>query len=82
MHLIAFFIHSPINHTVMSWAQAGDRRLEGLRSFAHWQGIARTLERGCFDGIFFADFLRSTTFTMTARTRRSNTASAGRPMIR
>src|SRR4051812_35839861 len=55
MHLIGFMIHSPINHTIMSWAQPHDHRVEGLQSFGYWQSIARTLERGCFDGIFFAD---------------------------
>lgn len=55
MHLIGFFIHSPINHTVLSWAQANDQRLEGLQSLEHWQRMARSYERGCFDGIFFAD---------------------------
>lgn len=55
MHLVSFLINSPINHTVLSWAAPGDDRLNGLGDLGYWQGIARTLERGLFDGIFFAD---------------------------
>ena len=55
IHLVSFLINSPINHTVCSWAQPGDNRLEALHSLDKWQDLARTLERGMFDGIFFAD---------------------------
>ncbi|MGI9476451.1 MAG: NtaA/DmoA family FMN-dependent monooxygenase [Hyphomicrobiaceae bacterium] len=55
MHLIAFMMHTPINHMTLSWADAEDRQLDGLGSIAFWQSLARTLERGCFDGLFFAD---------------------------
>jgi FMN-dependent oxidoreductase (nitrilotriacetate monooxygenase family) len=55
MHLISFNMHSPINHTTMSWADPEDERLEGLASFDHWKRLARTLERGRFDAMFFAD---------------------------
>ncbi|WP_323039443.1 NtaA/DmoA family FMN-dependent monooxygenase [Gemmobacter sp.] len=55
MHLVSFQINSPINHTVNSWAHPQDNRLEALGSFAIWQDLARTLERGCFDALFFAD---------------------------
>lgn len=55
MHLISFLINSPINHTVLSWADADDRRIEGLSDIGYWQGLAKTLERGLFDGLFFAD---------------------------
>jgi FMN-dependent oxidoreductase (nitrilotriacetate monooxygenase family) len=55
MHLISFLINSPINHTVLSWADVGDRRIEGLSDIGYWQGLAKTLERGLFDGLFFAD---------------------------
>ncbi|MEZ5743347.1 MAG: NtaA/DmoA family FMN-dependent monooxygenase [Sphingomonadaceae bacterium] len=54
IHLVSFLINSPINHTVC-WAQPGDNRLEALHSLELWQNLARTLERGMFDGIFFAD---------------------------
>jgi FMN-dependent oxidoreductase (nitrilotriacetate monooxygenase family) len=55
MHLVSFLINSPINHTVLSWADAGDNRVAALGSLKLWQDLARTLERGCFDGMFFAD---------------------------
>lgn len=55
MHLIGFYMHSPINHTVMSWADPDDDRVEGMRLFDHWKKLARTLERGKFDAAFFAD---------------------------
>jgi len=55
MHLVSFLINSPINHTINSWADPKDRRLEMLSSLELWQDFARTLERGKFDGIFFAD---------------------------
>jgi FMN-dependent oxidoreductase (nitrilotriacetate monooxygenase family) len=55
MHLIGFYMHSPINHSAMSWADPEDGRLDGMASFSHWKKLARTLERGCFDAAFFAD---------------------------
>jgi len=55
MHLIGFYMHSPINHTVMSWTDPKDDRVEGMRLFEHWKKLARTLERGKFDAAFFAD---------------------------
>lgn len=55
LHLVSFLINSPINHTVLSWAAPGDNRLDALHDLAKWQDLARTLERGKFDGIFFAD---------------------------
>jgi alkanesulfonate monooxygenase SsuD/methylene tetrahydromethanopterin reductase-like flavin-dependent oxidoreductase (luciferase family) len=55
MHLIGFYMHSPINHTALSWADPQDDRVEGMRQFEHWKRLARTLERGRFDAAFFAD---------------------------
>lgn len=55
IHLISFQIHSPINHTVLSWAAPGDNRLDAMADLKKWQDLARTLERGKFDGLFFAD---------------------------
>ncbi|CAB3810493.1 NtaA/DmoA family FMN-dependent monooxygenase [Paraburkholderia fynbosensis] len=55
MHLFSFLTHSPINHANLSWADPRDERLEGMKSFKYWQDLARTLERGKFDGVFFAD---------------------------
>ena len=55
MHLMQMLIHSASTHTLLSWADPADQQLEGLRTFAYWQDLARTLERGCFDAVFFAD---------------------------
>lgn len=55
MHLISFLIHSPMNHTILSWADAKDERVANLGSIQAWQDLARTLERGRFDAVFFAD---------------------------
>ena len=55
MHLMQMLISSASTHTLMSWADPADRQLDGLQDFAYWQHLARTLERGCFDGVFFAD---------------------------
>ncbi|MGP4753953.1 LLM class flavin-dependent oxidoreductase [Agrobacterium pusense] len=38
------------------WRQPGDRSLD-YNSLDHWVSLAKTLERGLFDGIFFADIL-------------------------
>jgi long-chain alkane monooxygenase len=55
IHLVSFLINSPMNHTVLSWADKDDNRLQALGDIGKWQELARTLERGIFDGIFFAD---------------------------
>lgn len=55
MHLMAFMMHTPINHLTLSWADDDDQRLVQLGSFEHWQDLAQHLERGCLDGVFFAD---------------------------
>ncbi len=55
MHLISFLINSPINHTILSWSDPKDERLEALGSLKRWQRLAQIYERGLFDGIFFAD---------------------------
>ncbi len=55
MHLMQMFIHSLSTHTSMAWMDPADQQMAGLASFDYWQSLARTLERGCFDGVFFAD---------------------------
>ena len=55
MRLLAFMMHTPINHMTMSWADPADRQAAGLGSIEHWQNMAQLFERGCFDGVFFAD---------------------------
>ena len=48
-------LHTSITHTLMGWADPADGQLDGLEDYGYWQNIAQTLERGCFDGVFFAD---------------------------
>ncbi|CAN7628970.1 NtaA/DmoA family FMN-dependent monooxygenase [Phenylobacterium sp. LjRoot219] len=55
IHLVSFQINSPINHTILSWADPKDNRLQALGDMKLWQELGRTLERGRFDAIFFAD---------------------------
>ncbi len=55
MHLMQMLIHTACTHTLLGWADPKDEQLDGLQDFAYWQGLARTLERGRFDGVFFAD---------------------------
>ena len=55
IHLVSFLINSPINHTVLSWADKKDDRIKALGDLGLWQNLAKTLERGLFDGMFFAD---------------------------
>ena len=55
MHLMQMLIHPACTHTLLGWADPLDQQLDGLQDFAYWQKLARTLERGCFDGVFFAD---------------------------
>jgi FMN-dependent oxidoreductase (nitrilotriacetate monooxygenase family) len=55
MHLMQMLIHSCTTHTLLGWADARDGQLDGLADFGYWQAMARTLERGRFDGVFFAD---------------------------
>lgn len=55
IHLISFQINSPMNHTVLSWAHPADNRLKAMSDLSLWIDMARTLERGLFDALFFAD---------------------------
>ncbi len=55
IHLIGFLINSPIDHTILSWADPRDRRVAGLGSVQYWQDLARLYEKGGFDAVFFAD---------------------------
>ena len=54
MHLNAFLIHSPMNHTVGSWTHPDSTVGSSFAQPDMWQDIARTLERGKFDAIFDA----------------------------
>ena len=39
------------------WESPLDQTSEGYRKLSWWQDLARLLERGCFDALFFADVL-------------------------
>lgn len=55
IHFNHIFIGAPVNHAVSAWTHPADHQSVDLAKPAYWQHLARTLERGCFDGIFFAD---------------------------
>ncbi len=55
MRLLGFMFHSPMNHTILSWAHPESTQGTEFARPKFWQGIARTLERGKFDGLFLAD---------------------------
>ncbi len=55
MHILGFMMYTPINHMTMSWADPLDCQVRGFGSISHWQTLAKTLERGKLDGLFFAD---------------------------
>ena len=57
IHFNLVALSAPNNHVQTGWAHPADRQGEGLMSPEYWGDIARTLERGRFDGIFFADTL-------------------------
>lgn len=57
IHFNQVLVFSPITHTQMTWADPGDRQGADFTTPGYWQGLARTLERGRFDGVFFADTL-------------------------
>jgi FMN-dependent oxidoreductase (nitrilotriacetate monooxygenase family) len=57
MHLLSFPEHLEGVHYALREGQKDrtEQGFRGARSIAYWQHVAKTLERGCFDGIFFAD---------------------------
>lgn len=55
MHLSAFTQASICHHSKGQWKHPLDRSSTGYRDVNYWVELARTLERGCFDNLFFAD---------------------------
>ena len=55
MHLYGFLTHSPMNHSVGAWLHPDSQIAASFAQPEIWQDSARTLERGKFDAIFFAD---------------------------
>lgn len=55
MHIMQMLIFNASTHTLGAWRNERDQQVGGLSSFEYWKHIARECERGCLDGIFFAD---------------------------
>lgn len=55
VHLSAFTQASICHHSKGQWKHPLDRSSTGYRDVNYWVELARTLERGCFDNLFFAD---------------------------
>jgi FMN-dependent oxidoreductase (nitrilotriacetate monooxygenase family) len=56
MHLLAFLMTGPSCHHHGSWRHP-ETDIADLLSPSRYEHIARVLEAGCFDGLFFADVL-------------------------
>lgn len=57
IHFNLIMSFTPVTHLQMSWTDPRDLQGSGLVSTKYWKDLAVTLERGSFDGIFFADVL-------------------------
>ena len=55
MHLNGFTQCSPCPQSKGQWKNPLDRSVPGYRDLEHWIDVARLLERGRFDALFFAD---------------------------
>ena len=56
MHLTGFMLACPAPHMIMSWVYPENQKFAGnWTDIEYWGHIARTLERGKFDMLFFAD---------------------------
>lgn len=55
IHFNLVMTSSPNSHSQSVWAHPQDRHGVSLLSPAYWADFGRLLERGLFDGIFFAD---------------------------
>ncbi len=57
IHFNMVMTTSPNSHAQSVWAHPLDQHAAGLMSPDYWRHLAMTLERGRFDGVFFADTL-------------------------
>lgn len=57
IHFNLILSYTPVTHLQMSWVHPQDQQAGGLSSSRYWKDLAITLERGMFDGVFFADVL-------------------------
>lgn len=55
MHLTGFMLFCPAPHTQLSWIYPREKIRHWWHEIRYWEEIARTLERGKFDMLFFAD---------------------------
>jgi len=55
IHLNGFSQCSPCPQSKGQWKNPLDRSVPGYRDLEHWIDVARALDRGCFDALFFAD---------------------------
>lgn len=74
MHLVGYCIAGPTWHLYGSWRHPGSDAVDALDP-ARYENIARTLEAGKFDGLFFVDVL--TLFDSFAGGFRTNLKEAG-----
>ena len=56
MHLVAFLMTGPSCHHHGAWRHP-DSDIDDILSPERYEHIARVLEAGCFDALFFADIL-------------------------
>jgi FMN-dependent oxidoreductase (nitrilotriacetate monooxygenase family) len=57
IHLSGFIQCCPDHQIKGMWKHPLDQSSQGYRRLSWWQDLARLLERGCFDALFFADVL-------------------------
>jgi len=55
MHINAFTQCTPISQSIGQWRNPADVMSRGYTDLNVWADLARTLERGCLDALFFAD---------------------------
>jgi len=57
IHFNHVLVAGPTTHAMSAWTHPSDGQGAGYSSWEYWQHLARVAERGCFDGVFFADVL-------------------------
>ena len=57
IHLAGFMMFAPAPHMPLSWIYPREKIIHEWHQPEYWERVARTLERGKFDMLFFADGL-------------------------
>ena len=57
IHFNHVLVAQPTTHAMSAWTHPSDGQGQGYASGDYWAHIAKVAERGCFDGLFFADVL-------------------------